>query len=341
MTTTEMKQEIAQIPGAVAQLLASERLNFASAADAIRAGEPNLLATIARGSSDHAATYLSYASQLVLGLPVASLAPSIASIYGKNLKLDRAIAIGISQSGASPDIVAMLEGAVASGARTLAITNTPDSPLARAAHHVIDIHAGPELSVAATKTFITSVVAGLALVADWSRDAELRTALDALPEQLAHALSCDWSALIDALTSARSFYVLGRGPGMAVAAEAALKCKETSGLHAEAYSTAEVLHGPSAIVRSNFPVLILGTRDASRNGMLETARRLADQGARVFLADETTGLGSRLDIVRTAHPLTDPIAHIVAFYGFAEALARARGLDPDHPPYLTKVTPTQ
>lgn len=340
MTQTHMKREIGEIPGAVARLLTEGRGALDAAARALRDADPRLVMTVARGSSDHAATYFKYACELATGVPVASVGPSIASIYGTDLKLDRAGAIGISQSGKSPDIVAMLESARRSGATTIAITNTASSPLAEVANHVVDICAGTEQSVAATKTFVTSAVAGLAIVSGWSGDESLARALDALPQALENALDCDWSALIEATAGVNSLYVLGRGPGAAIASEAALKFKETSGLHAEAYSTAEVLHGPAAIVAAGFPVLALCVADKARASILDTCGRLAGQGGSVFVTDPEPGAGVALPVARTGHPLTDPVALVVSFYGFVEALSRRRGFNPDEPPHLRKVTAT-
>ncbi|WP_439331608.1 SIS domain-containing protein [Pelagibacterium lacus] len=337
---THMKREIGEIPAAVARLLGEGREGIRAAAAALRAADPDVVVTIARGSSDHAATYFKYACELIAGVPVASIGPSIASIYGGGLRLGKAGAIGISQSGKSPDIVAMLASARASGACAIAVTNTAASPLAAAADHVVDIGAGTEQSVAATKTFATSAVAGLALVADWTGDAALLKALDALPEALEAAIGRDWGELVEATADSMSLFVLGRGPGLAIASEAALKFKETSGIHAEAYSTAEVLHGPSAIVGEGFPVLVLCGDDKARASILETAGRLGAQGARVFVTDPAPGTGIALPVARTGHPLLDPLALAVSFYGFIEALARRRGFDPDQPPHLRKVTAT-
>jgi glucosamine--fructose-6-phosphate aminotransferase (isomerizing) len=335
-----MKREVAEIPGAVERLLTQGRGALDEAARALRAAEPDVIVTVARGSSDHAATYFKYACELATRVPVASVGPSIASIYGVDLKLGRAGAIGISQSGKSPDIVSMLSSARRSGATAIAITNTVDSPLAEAANHVVDICAGAEQSVAATKTFVTSAVAGLAIVAGWSGDERLIRVLEGLPEALENALNCDWSPLVEATADVNSLYVLGRGPGAAIASEAALKFKETSGLHAEAYSTAEVLHGPAAIVEAGFPVLALCVADKARASILETCDRLARQGGTVFVTDPEPGAGTALPVARTGHPLTDPIALVVSFYGFIEALARRRGFNPDEPPHLRKVTAT-
>jgi glucosamine--fructose-6-phosphate aminotransferase (isomerizing) len=296
--------------------------------------------TVARGSSDHACSYLKYGIELTLGLPVASIGPSIASIYGRDLKLGAAAAIAISQSGKSPDIVGMTQSARRSGATTIAITNTAGSPLTAASDFTIDLHAGPEKSVAATKTFVTSVAGGLALIARWSGDEALGKAVANLPEALARAVSCDWSELIGALDGHSALYVLGRGPGLAIAHEAALKFKETCNIQAAAYSAAEVMHGPVAIVTPGYPVLGLAARDATENSVSEMTHKLAGQGALGFLTSDRAGEAKRLPFAATGHPLTDPLALIVSFYGFVEALSRHRGFNPDLPVALKKVTET-
>lgn len=335
-----MRREIEEIPSAVRRLLTQGRSAIEDAAASFRAADPRLVVTIARGSSDHAASFFKYACELTTAIPVASIGPSIASIYGADLKLDRAGAIAISQSGKSPDIVTMLESAGRAGAVSAAITNDVGSPLANAAEAVIDICAGEEKSVAATKTFVTSAVAGLALVAHWARDDALTAAIDALPEALETALGCDWTRLVEALDGHHSLYVLGRGPSAAIASEAALKFKETSGLHAEAYSAAEVLHGPAAIVAKGFPVLALCADDKAKISIRQTCQQLSEQGGSVFITDGEQGAGTSLPVARTNHPLTDPIALVVSFYGFIEVLARHRGYNPDEPPHLRKVTAT-
>lgn len=337
---THMRREIDEIPGAVANFLDKSAPVIAEAASALRNSDPSLVATVARGSSDHASTYLKYAIELTLGLPVASIGPSIASIYNKQLRLDRAVTIAISQSGKSPDIVGMAQSAKRGGATTIAITNTAGSPLAESADFTIDLHAGIEKSVAATKTFATSIVAGLSLLAEWSGDADLSRAIHALPESLAAAVACDWSELIGALDGHNALYVLGRGPGWAIANEAALKFKETCGVQAESYSSAEVMHGPVSIVTPGYPVLALAARDAAEPSVAEMAHKLAGQGALAFLTSGSPGPAKRLPFAPTGHPITDPLALIVSFYGFVEALARHRGLNPDEPRLLKKVTET-
>lgn len=339
-TQTHMRREVNEIPQVVADFLSQSAATVDDAARRLRDLDPALVVTVARGSSDHASTYLKYAIELTLGVPVASVGPSVASIYGRDLKLNRAAAIAVSQSGKSPDIVGMAQSARRSGALTLAVTNTPDSPLAAASDVTIDLHAGPEKSVAATKTFVTSVVAGLSLLAQWSQDRALQDAVAALPGSLAKAVACDWSEMIGALDGHSALYVLGRGPGFAIANEAALKFKETCGIQGESYSAAEVMHGPVSIVTSGYPVLGLAARDAAEASVADMAHKLAGQGARAFLTSDRAGAATRLPFAATGHPITDPLSLIVSFYGFVEALARHRGLNPDEPPMLRKVTET-
>ena len=260
---THMYREIREIPDAIRRLLNEGREGIEVAADDLRRSAPHFISTVARGSSDHAATYFKYAAELTLGLPVASIGPSIASIYGTELQLGHSACIAISQSGQSPDIVEMTQSAAKQGALTVAITNETSSPLAQACKHNIPIHAGTERSVAATKTFVTSAVAGLALLAHWKQDKPLIAAIDQLPEHLENAVTYDWPTLRHALDDRESLFVLGRGPSYAMSNEAALKFKETCQIHAESYSSAEVLHGPVSIVEPGYPVLVLASRDAS------------------------------------------------------------------------------
>ena len=340
MTQTHMAREVAEIPTAAARFLAESGPAVQAAAAAMQELDPGLIVTVARGSSDHAATYLKYAVELLAGVPVASVGPSVASIYGRPLRLTGAVCVGISQSGQSPDIVEMMRAGRSGGALSVAITNFADSPMGAASDHCLPLLAGVEQSVAATKTFVVSVLAGLTLLAEWRQDDSLRRAIADLPEALDKALQLDWSPLAARLSRANSAYVLGRGPAFAIANECALKLKETCGLHAESYSAAEVLHGPAAIVQAQFPVLALGVEDAALPHVISTAERLAAQGADVFLTGAAAKGVIQLPLVPDLHPLVAPLVLATAFYSFVEGLARRRGFDPDTPPHLRKVTET-
>jgi glucosamine--fructose-6-phosphate aminotransferase (isomerizing) len=336
-----MRREIEEIPDAAARLLDGGAQELAETGRRLREIAPRFLTTVARGSSDHAASFLKYAVELSAGVPVASLGPSIASVYGARLKLEGSACLAISQSGKSPDIVAMTDGARQGGALTIAITNTTDSPLARQADKVIDILAGQERSVAATKSFVNSSIAGLAVLAHWVGDDELLAALNALPAALEKAIGCDWMEIAGAVGQNSSLFILGRGPSLAIAHEAALKFKETCATHAEAYSTAEVMHGPLAIVGPGFPVVALAARDASEPSIAEAADLLAGKQASVFVSSALAKQAIMLPHVDTGHRLTGPLALIVSFYAFVEVFARHLGLDPDAPPHLRKVTETR
>ncbi|PRX09663.1 UNVERIFIED_ORG: glutamine--fructose-6-phosphate transaminase [Martelella mediterranea] len=338
---THMRREIDEIPAAAARLLEGSGKAFASAGKALAEKDPGVIVTVARGSSDHAALFLKYAIELTTGVPVASLGPSLASIYDAKLKMGSAAAICISQSGKSPDIVALGKSARAGGALTLSLVNTIASPLADVTDQPIDIAAGPEKAVAATKSYVNSIIAGLAVLAEWAGDAALKKALARLPDDLDKALACDWSPLMASLKETQSLYVLGRGPSFAIASEAALKCKETSELHAEAYSSAEVLHGPVSLVEARFPVIAFAARDKAEAAIAKTASGMAAKGADVFLSSDRGEKTTRLPFVATGHPLTDALALIVPYYSFVETLSRARGLNPDQPVALNKVTETE
>ncbi len=332
-----MFTEAAEAPAAVARLLAANAQACVRLGEALRADPPAMVVTCARGSSDHAATYAKYLIETATGVPTSSAALSVSSLYDMTPKLEGALFLAISQSGRSPDLLATAEAAKRGGARIVAMVNDEASPLAELADVTLGLKAGPELSVAATKSYICALAAIAQLVGAWTRNSELNAALATLPDTLTEASRLDWSPAVEALKTARNLYVLGRGPGYAIAQEAALKFKETCGLHAEAFSAAEVKHGPMALVGEGFPVLIFAQRDQSEAGVLALAAQLAADGAQVLLAG---GPASNLLPTLPAHPVLEPIVRIQGFYRMANALAVTRGLDPDSPPRLKKVTET-
>lgn len=335
--TSIMLSEAREAPGRVAAQAEALAEPLAHLVARLRASPPPAIVTCARGSSDHVATYAKYVLELMTGRPVASLGLSVVSVYDAQLAMPGMLFLAISQSGMSPDIVKCTEAARRSGALTVAIVNDPSSPLAEASEIVLSMSAGTEHAVAATKSFICSLTAVARLGAEWTEDAALRAALSALPQQLSEAVTCDWETpLADVLQHAQNGFVISRGPGFGIAAEIALKLKETSALHAEMFSAAEIQHGPKAAVRSGTPVLSLATGDAGQPSIDTAAEVLTGLGARVF----STGKGGALPVPDTGHYLTRPIAAVAAFYPFAARLAELRGHDPDNPPSLSKVTRT-
>ncbi len=337
-----MAAEIMEAGAVIRRQLGANAASTAELATDLRARKPSFVATVARGSSDHAALYLKHLVELKVALACASLAPSIASLYHAPLKLNGAVAIAISQSGRSPDIVAMQRAAKDERAMTIALVNDEESPLARDADALLPLHAGAERSVAATKSMVASLVAGASLVAHWSEDSELLAALAKLPSVLdLSSAAPPATEAIETLAQASSLFIVGRGATLAVAAEAALKLKETSAIHAEAFSSAEVLHGPAGIIKSGFPVLAFAPADAARPGFFDALDRLAAFGAAPLVVDsEAHERWPTLVALDGGHPLLTPIVALHVFYRVAEATARLRGCDPDQPPHLKKITET-
>jgi len=307
-------------------------------AEALRQTPPRAVVTLARGSSDNAGTVARYLIETHLRLLTSSAAPSVTSVYDAAPALAGTLLLAISQSGRSPDLLASAEAAKAGGARLVALVNDEASPLAAAADTVLPLCAGAELSVAATKSFIASVAAMLHLIADWSEDAELAAALDTLHDLLDQAWALDWSPALPALEKATNLYIVGRGHALGAAQEMALKIKETCGFHAEAFSAAEVRHGPMALVGQGFPVLLLGQDDESLPSVTALAAEFAGRGATLMSAG-VDAPGIRLPVL-AAHPALQPLLQVQSFYRLANALAVARGRDPDRPPHLAKVTET-
>jgi glutamine---fructose-6-phosphate transaminase (isomerizing) len=338
---THMRAEIDESGAAIARQLAADGGRIDRLGRRLRALDPPLLTTIARGSSDCCALYLKYLAEIVVGIPCASIGPSIATLYSAPLRLSRAAAVSISQSGRSPDIVEMQRSARKSGAMTIAMVNEVDSPLATEAEELLPLMAGREQSVAATKSMIAGLVTGAALVAAWREDAALKNAVAGLPAILPAESAPPPSAMIERLARAEHAFVLGRGATIAVATEAALKLKETCAIHAEAYSSAEVLHGPAELARPGFLIVAFMPTDAGRDGMEMTLRLLAAAGADVVRVDSGgADAADRLACATAASPLLTPIAMIHRFYGLAEAVSRRLGRNPDHPRNLHKVTET-
>ncbi len=335
---TLMQDETRESADAAARCLA-QHAAFAAAAARLRSLDPALVVVCARGSSGHAGTFLRYLLARELGLVAAAAMPSIASLYGRRQRMAGALFVAVSQSGRSPDLLAQTAQARAAGAFCLALVNAPDSPLAAACDMVIDVAAGPERSVAATKSVIASMAAALALTAAWTGDAAMAAAASRLPERLAAALALDWSALVEVLAGIERMLVVGRGAGLAVASEAALKLSETAGIAGLAYSSAELAHGPRVLAGETMPVLGFVQTDAARAGTLALLGDLA-RGAPVLAAGVDGGGVVCLPALPAAHPDADLVAMLASFYLAAEAAARRRGRDPDRPPGLLKVTQT-
>lgn len=333
-----MRTEALQSADVVQSCLA-QRDALAALGARLRALDPPFAVVCARGSSSHAGTYLRVLLTRQLGLIAAASMPSIASVYHRPQHLRGALFVAISQSGRSPDLIASAEQARAAGALTLALVNDPGSPLASTCELVFDVTAGPERSVAATKTVLATLAAALALVNAWQEIPNAATALTALPERLAAAAALDWSPLVSTLTTASRIFTVGRGPALGIVNEAALKLAEVCGIAGLAFSAAELAHGPIALAGPSFPVLAFLQDDAARPHTEALLTTLAARAPVLSAGGKVCGAQS-LPVLRPMQPDADLLPMLVSFYLAVEEAAIARGLDPDHPPFLHKVTQT-
>jgi glucosamine--fructose-6-phosphate aminotransferase (isomerizing) len=335
-----MLREAREAPDAVARMLAANADLTRSLGPLLKRKAPPFAVTCARGSSDNAATFAKYLLEIRLGLVTASVGPSIRSVYAAAPNVANAFFLTISQSGRSPDLQRLAEAARAGGAITVALVNDIASPLAEACEHVVPLHAGPELSVAATKSWICSLATILQIAAHWAEDAQLLDEIQRLPASLAFAAEQDLQPAVERLANVEHLYVAARGIGLALAQEAALKLKETCGIHAEALSAAELMHGPLTLAGENFPVLVFSQHDEAYQSVADLIAVLGERGVPVIEAGPPTAGGMVLPCDPTLNPLLMPLALAQSFYGLLDRVARARGRDPDAPPHLKKVTET-
>ena len=345
MTVSLARAEIAEQPDVVARLLERQRPAIDALAAELRSRAPRYAVLAARGTSDNAARYAQHALGRILRLPVALATPSLHTVYDAPPRFDGALVIGISQSGASPDVVSVVEEGARQGALTAAITNAPSSPLAAAARHVIDLGAGEERSVAATKTYTAELAAIAALVA--SGDATLTADVDELPQTLAAQLALSGgdgagvAAAVRAGAGWQRLTVVGRGAHYATAFEAALKIRELAGIVAEPYSPADLLHGPIAAVGSDQPLLAVAPAGPTEQSMREVVAAARERGAQVAAIGHDRSLGDPfLELVEIPEWL-GPVVAIVPAQLLAVGLAEQRGVDVDSPFGLSKITLTR
>lgn len=345
--TTQMEIEAREAPQVIATELQENGSVIKAISRRLEKIHPAVAITIGRGSSDHACTFAKYLLETQLGIPTVSAAPSVLTMYGSKLETKNALVIGISQSGKSPDICDVMKTCKQSGAITLAIVNELDSPLAKTAEFVIPMLAGPETAVAATKSYIASLSSLIQLVATLANNKKLLTALEKLPENMLATLEHSWEPAIPYFESVNNTLVLGRGFSYPTAQEAALKFKETCSIQAEAFSGAEVLHGPFALIKAQHPYLLFTQNDNSLEGMLTLAQKIRDLGGKTLIATAESDVQYFEDIAteilllpKSLHPICDPLMIIQAFYLMIAKLAVRKGFNPDKPDNLNKITET-
>lgn len=336
MTTSAMAREIGESASVVTKIVRN-RSATRDITGRIGIGSVPLCVICGRGSSGHAGVFLRYLVETRLRIPVSASAPSVITAFRTPLMLERALFIVISQSGRSPDLVAATRSARDAGARTIAIVNETSSPVADEAEFVVPIEAGPEHSVAATKTVIGSMAAGAGLIAEFTEDHELQCALARLPDRLHRAMALDWSEIGDDLTRASAVFVAARGLGLGSAREIALKISEILRLPSIGLSAAELQHGPRAALSSRTPVVMMRLMDETAPMMDAFAKTLREQDVPLHLCGGPSG---SLSWLASDDAATDPITMLVPAYRMIEQRAHVCGFDPDHPPYLRKVTET-
>ena len=338
-----MLAEIAEQPTALEQTLRAERSKYVGLSNFFRGKDIDLVVIVARGSSDNASLFGRYLIEVTAGIPVSLSAPSVYTLYNAKLDLSRALVIGVSQSGEGDDINIVLESAKASGAHTLAITNEADSTMAGLADETLLIHAGRERSVAATKTYSGQMLHFYMLANALKPN---RLDIEKIPEFTAQALKLESEikSLVQRYVFMENCVVVGRGMNYGNSYELALKLMETCYVVAERFSSADFFHGPLAIVERRFPVVMFGPTGVTEKSSLELLGRLHELNAdclSITNSAEITRLApNSLVLPAEIEEFLSPIPFIVPAQLFAALLSEAKGLNPDAPRSLSKVTKT-
>ncbi|MDR6983056.1 glucosamine--fructose-6-phosphate aminotransferase (isomerizing) [Rheinheimera pacifica] len=331
MSNSIMALEATEAPQRIAEQLAANAAIVQQVVEHIRQHAPKFVYMVGRGSSDHAGVFAKYLIEIEVGLPVAAAAPSIASVYNKSLQLADALVLVISQSGRSPDILAQVDMAKRSGAMVVALVNDTTSPLAELAHYTLPLHVGAEKAVAATKSYLATLSAILQLVSVWSGNTALQQAVQQLPQSLQAAIDLPQQLTAQALQNVAHLVVLGRGLGYAISREIALKLKEVCGIHAEAFSSAEFLHGPVTLVKNQFAIVDVTIEDESLSAHRSQIEDVRSRDAAIVQLHHR-GVNADARVL--------PLLVLQRFYLDVEVVARSRGINPDAPPGLNKVTKT-
>jgi glucosamine--fructose-6-phosphate aminotransferase (isomerizing) len=347
LANTHLYQEIHQQPDTLGQLLVKEKNTIQQLAAMIKERQVSHVVIAARGTSDNAGRYAQYLLGAINGLCVGLATPSLFTIYQQPPRLAGALVLGISQSGKGPDVVAVLTEARRQGALTAAITNFSDSPLGQAAEVVINLQAGVEQSLAATKTYTGQLLALGMLSAALAEDSEMEAALADIPETVAAtlAMETDVSQIAERYRYMRDCVVIGRGYNYATAFELALKLKELTYTIAEPYSSADFLHGPLALIEDGFPALVVAPSGVMLPELQEFVRTLKEREAEVIIiSDDVDTLAEAripLALPRSVPEWLSPLTAIIPGQLLTMHLAQVRDYDPDHPRGLRKVTQTR
>lgn len=345
MMRLTLEKEILEQPAVLERMMQSESLPAMKFANDIRGSFDQVL-IVARGTSDNAARYAQYLFGAQNHMPVILATPSLFTLYRRTPVLKRMLVIAISQSGRSPDIIAVLDEANRQGQTTLAITNDPSSPLAKTASHVMDLHAGVEKSTAATKTY-TASLAALALLSCHLADDRSRIAsLERIPAAIRDTLAMTQGSipLMERYRYMDRLTVISRGYNYSTSFEVAIKIRELTGILAESYSSADFLHGPIAVVKNGYPVLVIAARGRTAGDLIGLTRELHARGAEIIAISNIDTILKRgrlaLNVSRDVPEWLTPLVMVLPGQVFAMQLTLDRNLNPDHPTGITKITRT-
>lgn len=339
-------KEIKESPEALSRLLQQESKKISRLASYLVRHGISTVSFVARGTSDNAALYGKYLIESLLGIPSHLAAPSVVTVYNSVVSMDKAMVVGISQSGESTDVNQYLAHAAGTGAFTLAITNTRGSAITKVADEVIFLHAGREESVAATKTYVTECMALMMLVAYWADQKAVLNHMCHLPDMAEATLAMEDSIRdrVERYRFANNMVTLGRGYHYATAKEMALKLMETCYLATQPFSIADFMHGPIAMIHEGFPTILFITRGKMSSNMIALAKDLHAKGSETIIFSNTNQTKRFATIhfmmPRSCPEVCTPVTYIIPGQIFAYYLSLARGLDPDNPKFLKKITKT-
>jgi glucosamine--fructose-6-phosphate aminotransferase (isomerizing) len=340
-----LRDEIGQQPDVLARVIEQNRGTVAAIVEALERRPPGFVLIASRGSSGNAARYGQHVFGRLNRLPVGFASPSLHTVYEAPPRLRNALVLGISQSGQSPDVVSVLEDATHQGQITVAVTNDPESPIALAARHVLPLHAGPEQAVAATKTYSASLCAVAQLAAALAGDESLLRELSSIPASVARQIrEVDAERAVEVAAAWQSCAVVGRGPNYGTAFEIALKVKELTGITAEPYAPADLLHGPIAIVERGYPLIVVAPSGPARPALEELLDAIRQRGGAPLVLSDERELARAGELFLRLVPVPEwlsPLVAVVPAQLLAAGIAERRGVDTDRPFGLSKVTLTR
>lgn len=343
----QMWEEILEQPLVLEKCKSSNEKVIIRIVEALNNRNIDSVVIAARGTSDHAGVYAKYVIEYELGIPVALAAPSIFTIYQRDLKFKNSLVIGISQSGKAADVLEVIKSANRSGAVTVSISNDPASPLAEEAKFHLYCNAGLEKSVAATKTFTTEIYLIAQLVAEWSGNDEMKKELSLVPQNISRIFETaeHIKAKAEKYSYINDCFVLTRGINYPIALESALKIQETSYVRAKAYATSDFYHGPYAMIEKGMPVIVYVPDGPALSDITEMIKRLKENQVELIIVSNKKGIlemgNSSFEIPQTSNDIISPFYNVVIAQMFSCQLALAKGLNPDAPRGLKKVTITK